>query len=80
MNERTEGEAACPRLCEVDHVNVGVGARPALAPDEDRLHLRAQRLLSRDSELDGKAGVSAYSSTFGIPGQRGGVWAARVKS
>ena len=44
---------------------------PALAPDEDGLHLRAQGLLSGDPQLDGQAGVGSYTSTFGIPGQRG---------
>ena len=71
MDEGAEGEPAGPRLCEVDHVDVGVGARPALAPDEDGLHLGAQRLLPRDPQLDGKARVGAYTSAFGIPAQRG---------
>ena len=68
VNEGTKGETAGPRLCEVDHVNVGVVASPALAPDEDRLHLRAQRLLARDAELYGQTGVGADTSAFGIPG------------
>ena len=71
MNEGAEGEPAGPRLCEVDHIDVGVGAGPALAPYEDGLHLRAQGLLSGDPQLDGQAGVGSYTSTFGIPGQRG---------
>ena len=71
MDEGTECESAGPRLCEVDDVDVGVGPRPTLAPDEDGLHLRAQRLLPSDPQLDGKPGVGAYTSAFGIPGHRG---------
>ena len=71
VDEGTEGKPTGPGLCEVDHVDVGVGASPALAPDEDGLHLRAQRLLPSDPQLDGKPGVCAYTSTFGIPAQRG---------
>ena len=70
MNEGAECKPAGPGLCEIDHIDVGVAPSPALAPDEDSLHLRAQRLLSSDSQLDGQPGVGAYTSTFGIPGKR----------
>merc|ERR1712226_94265 len=49
---------------EGSYVDIVVLPGSALAPDQDRLHLGAERLLAGDSQLDGKTRVSGHASTL----------------
>ena len=69
VDEGAEAEPAGPGLGEVDHVDVGVVSGPALAPDEDGLHLGAEGLLPGDAELDGQAGMGAHSAALRVAGE-----------
>ena len=53
------------------HVNLNfVLPGPALAPDEDGLHLGAEGLLPDNAELQSQARVCRHSSTFAVSGIR----------
>ena len=74
VDESAEGEAVGPGLGEVADVDVVVLPRPALAPDQDRLHLGAEGLLAGDPELDGETSVGGHASALGVGVEaRGGV-------
>ena len=70
VDEGAEGEAVGPGLGEVGDVDVVVFARPALAPDEDGLHLGGERLLPGDAQLDGQARVGRHPAALGVTGDR----------
>ena len=66
MNESAEGETVRPGLGEVADGDAVVLPGPALAPDQDGLHLGAEGLLPGDAQLDSQACVGRHSSTFAV--------------
>ena len=66
MNESAEGETVRPGLGEVADGDAVVLPGPALAPDQDGLHLGAEGLLPGDAQLDGQACVCRHSSAFAV--------------
>merc|ERR1711890_182252 len=64
VDEGAEGTAVSPGLGEVGDVDVVKLPGPALTPDQDGLHLRTERLLPGDSQLDGKTRVGRHASAL----------------
>ena len=57
------------RCCPHRDVDIVVLPRPALAPDEDGLHLRGQPLLPRDAELYRQPRVCRHAPALAAPGE-----------
>merc|ERR1740131_299877 len=66
VNESTEGETVSPGLSEVQDVDIVVLPGPALAPNQDCLHLGGERLLPGDPQLNCQACVSSNSSALTV--------------
>ena len=66
MNESAEGKTVRPGLSEVADGDAVILPGPALAPDQDGLHLWAEGLLPGDAQLDSQTCVGRHTSTFAV--------------